>query len=434
MNRNRKLQGLFIVALLVAAWVHVELQPIHSKERSEASPASEWIEVRDHTTPRKLTIWAPHANMLTWEMESFKAQRPNVSIDIVSWEGEHKLTERYLDALAADMAPDIMIFSHRMLGSLNSTDKLADLSQSTIPLQAFRSEMGEYLWSIHHSIEGKRMISIPFEVHPQVLYYRADLVKQAGFPEEPEELAELLEKPVNWTKLAEQLKKDKRWTLQWPQDLISTLNTGTFIFNRSLDYQRSSPFYERALTTSLLSKDYAANVSIYSPVGQQFIREGKLAMFMMPDWGESHLKEWAPEQAGLWRATRLPLNGYGIDIDSSKSIGITKQSKDKALAADFLTYVMANSGSYHWFKNTGPSPYLGQQHAAKLFWRVVQDQPADTLPTPLDQKAFQIWNATVDAAFIRDEQPGRALKDVKGNIMDALGVPQQQLKEYLKIE
>ncbi|MFC0211241.1 ABC transporter substrate-binding protein [Paenibacillus chartarius] len=377
-----------------------------------------------------LAIWTIGGS-LQYEVDTFQKSHPHVHIEVKNWDNELRLKELYLNALAEGTAPDIMMIPYPMLGAFSSSDKLADLTASPMNVPDMRQRMGEYLWNAHLSLDGKRLVALPFEAFPQVLYYRQDILKDAGFPYTPDNLASFLKEPANWNQLSKTLAERKIWLTQFDNDLIYMAHIGQFMYNRNLDYERSSDIFKKAYAASLMSKMNTANVSIWTSNGLELLKQGKLAMAIFPAWGEDVLSGWLPEQAGLWSAAPLPFGATGISQESSKSIAITAQSKNKAVAAEFLQYVFNESGTLRWYKDRQPSEFLGGQNAGELYLRLILDQPVQSVPTPLDDKAFQVWKSSIELSLSKNISPDEALKSVEADLTDVLSVSQQKLKHYL---
>lgn len=432
--KRRALYVFAVVLFYISVWGYVESirAELRSLPRTGDRAANAEEARRDSTEGVVLKIWAPEP-MLQQEIAAFETAHPTIDVQFTSLEHDPRPVETILTAFAQGVAPDIVVTNQKTLGAFNSTDLAADLSQAPFRLPAgFREEIGDALWDIHRSLEGDRLFAVPYDYHPYVLFYRADVLDELGFPSEPEALDAYMQTPAEWLRLAEALKTAGYWPMQWPDDLIRAAGNGRFFFTRSLEYARSTEMFQRVMEFSILSGESAANESVWSAEGQRALREGKYAMLMLPDWGEDLLTGWVPEQSGKWRATRLPLDASGIDIESSKSMIANAESRHPEAMAAFMNYVLETSGNWNWNRMKQPSDFLGGQHSAALYRRLVKEQPADTIPTPLDQAAFEAWESAVRLAVIKRLPPEEAIAGAEHRIMDFVRVPQRQLQEYLQ--
>ncbi|UJF32843.1 type 2 periplasmic-binding domain-containing protein [Paenibacillus hexagrammi] len=154
-------------------------------------------------------------------------------------------------------------------------------------------------------------------------------------------------------------------------------------------------------------------------------------MLNLPAWGEQKLQEWVPEQKGKWRVTRPPFGIIGNDMDSSNSIALTSQSKQKETAWLFIQYVCEQSGTMNWYINPKPSEFLGGQNAQELY-RTLTGLGSSGMPTPLDRKASEIWNRSIDEIINKNTSAEDSLSLLYQDIMDEVSIPYQQLLNYKK--
>lgn len=418
--------------LLLSAFIYAG--NAQSNKTTERIPhAVKWETEEDKQDEQEviLTIWSPKS-MLDYEIESFQEANPHIRVQFTSFQEEPRLAERYLNALAEGSAPDIMVLPQAMLGSFNSVDLIADLSQSHLDLTRYRESMGEYLWEIHQSLDGKRTIALPFEAFPFVLYYREDILKEKGYPVEPEQLAEFLREPDHLLKLAADLKQNNQWLFQWDSDLMTIVNNGQFLFDRDIEYQRESELYKHVIDTTLSFKDYAANISIWSPNGQEMLRNDQLVTVLMPSYGEELIADWAPNQAGKWRVTHLPLGMDAVDLHSSVSLAVSEHSKHKAEAEKFLEYVMNISTVFNWYESSPANSFLGEQNSGDLYLDVLRGNSSNAIPTPLDTRLFDVWYTSVEQSRRSQYSARDTLHAATLDIMDITSVAQEQLRQYLQ--
>jgi|GEM_PF-1892484 len=378
-----------------------------------------------------LKIWS-HKDFIGNEITHFLADNPHVRVEFTSFQNETRIVERYLNALADGTAPDILALSQAMLGSFNSVDLIADLQQSHLNLDQYRARMGEYLWDIHQSLDGESTIALPFEAYPYALFYREDILRANGYPHEPEELATYIKQPERWVKLVEDFHEKGMKVFQWETDLLNLINSGQFFFNRDIEYQRSSDHHRQVADVSLQVKDYAANMTIWNPNGQELLRNEQMIMVMLPAFGSSVLSGWLPEQAGKWRMTNLPLGIESIDLNSSLSFAITAQSQHKATAAKLLGYLMDTSTVINWFQTEPLNPFLGYQDSGDLSLEILKGHTPNTVPTPLDARLFDMWFASTDESLGYDIPAEQSIEAAEQDIMDATSVAQEQLQLYLQ--
>ncbi|WP_276352367.1 ABC transporter substrate-binding protein [Cohnella caldifontis] len=429
-----KIRSVLLVLLLIGVYLYVERDRGISGASAETEASVLQGERSDEpgtgAEKTELTIWSS-LPLSEYDISQYEAANPGIEVELNVMDNETQLVERSLDNLADGTAPDILVLSHRMLGTFNTIEKLADLSSPPFSIaENLRNDVGDYVWNIHHSLDGRRLIAVPYEIHPNVLYYRADLLQEAGFPTDPNELAEYLEAPGNWLKLTKEMSRRGVATTEWTNDAVRTIGGGQFLFDRKLNFMRSNDKYKQAIEAAAVSKPSSANVTIWNSNGQDQLKQGKLGMVMLPDWGEGTLAGWLPEQSGKWRATALPFGARAIDYGSSRSFAVSLQSRHKEAAAKFLNGILHSSGSMNWLRASKESVFLGGQDSAALYQRLIREQPAEAVPTPLDDTAFEIWSTTLEYAINKGMSAEDTLDAVQRQISDRLTVKQRQLVDY----
>lgn len=421
------------LALAIAAFLH----PGWNAGQLPADPAGpgpsgERPGTADRTEAATLTIWSP-APVLAYEIRQFEIKYPGITVEFVNMQDEPRLTDRYLDALAEGSGPDMLILPLSAMGAFNTIDLLADLDEAGVNTEKYRDRMGEYIWDIHHKLGSDKMFAMPFEVYPLVLYYRHDIMQDNGLPDDPGQLADFLADADRWVEIARQLAGKGIYIQQWQDELLGSMHQGEFMFDHSLGYARHDDRYRTMTDLAIRTRPYSASVSLWNENGRQMLRDGKIAMFVMPAWAEDHLASWVPEQRGLWRATRLPAGLAGIHLETSKSIVINGASPNVDWAAAFVTFVMDSSTVYNWFEWQRPSPAIGDQNSKQLYLSMIREYDSDTVPTPLDDRVFSHWRLAIMSALYNNLSTADAMAAAEQAVTDLASVSLDLLKQYLML-
>ncbi|UJF32844.1 extracellular solute-binding protein [Paenibacillus hexagrammi] len=215
----------------------------------------------------ELTIWAPD-RMFDYEIEQFQRRFPKVHITLTVLDNVPRLADYYLNALAEDKAPDLMVLRDRMLGDFNTTDKLENLLAAPYRAGKYQSSLGEGIWRQHSSMDGKRLVAMPYQSQPMVTFYRADVLKEAGLPDDPEALADYMEEPDRWLAMAKLLQEQDKWIVQWRRDTVDILNNGDYFFDNRLDYERGKESYLKSMKAAKQVRSLTLNMSMWIPPGR----------------------------------------------------------------------------------------------------------------------------------------------------------------------
>src|SRR5690606_21764714 len=98
---------------------------------------------------------------------------------------------------AGSGAPDVAQVEQGQFGRYVVGDLLEDLLQPPYDAGRYQELTSEYNWERWKSVDGLKLLGMPWDVTPGVFYYRQDLYEQMGLPSEPEELGDFLKDPDN---------------------------------------------------------------------------------------------------------------------------------------------------------------------------------------------------------------------------------------------
>ncbi|WP_127530842.1 ABC transporter substrate-binding protein [Paenibacillus kobensis] len=289
--------------------------------------------------------------------------------------------DEILAALDSNNPPDLIEFDYRLIQDLMNYDTFEDLSKP--PYNALFSA-DVYFPKLNmdrfRSLDGTKLVFMPHILQAGVTFYRADLMKKYGFPDDPEELGAYMESPERWMTMAKELAAHGERIMQTPAEayLAYTLSNG--FFNADGTYARNNSGFITAM--NLAKEAYASKLplgaSIWDALGQSALRSGELMMFISGEWADSRIQQWAPETADQWRKTRLPFNQYGII--NGYICAIPKQSKNKEAAWSYIQYQLHREQGY-----------LDSLELSKWY-----DKLTPIRLTPLDTAASSIWDKEVD--------------------------------------
>jgi multiple sugar transport system substrate-binding protein len=430
MKKTRKKVGFILLALILL------LTGCLTKASTE-DPDSQNPQENETATPTEeeaieLTLWAWYGG---WDdvIAEFNKKYPNVTIKVETSSYGDQAT-KYLGALAGGTVPDIMVIDSEYFGQFTSIAGLEDLRQSPYNAEKYKADFNPGLWNNSLSWDRSKLIAFPFASSPFVTYYRADIMEKYGFPSEPEELAKYMEDPANWLKIAETLRKDNIFITQWDNEVVRLYERSQTLFDQQFQLQRNNEDFIKALDLgkTVNQKGLDANVDVWTNIGADYVKDGKLAMLYLGTWGTEQIKAWAPESAGNWRMTRLPfgLNGWL----GSTVFTLPSQSEHKEMAWKFIefytteysiniglhgstpAYLPALSNPYDINKNG----FLGGQITYNITKELAKTMQPHLL-TPIDTKANSIWYKGVLSGIERDDDSKKIIDGIENDLISQLG-------------
>lgn len=398
-------------------------------------------------TKATLTLWA------AWPLDSwvtmFNSVFPKVTVKLVVMD---EIEGKLKTALAAGSgAPDLVFLDGGLMGNYNTIQGFENLLDSTYDAGQYKDAFSPAVWQRFMSLDGKRLISIPTDTAPAVTFYRSDIMEEAGFPSDPMELGEYISDPDNFINLAKTLQAQGKYVVQWDSEPLSIYTFGIGFFDRQLKWQRNTDQFVMGLELAKRFKQekLASNIDFWSDEGTQALASGKTAMTFLGNWGVDEIANKAPDTKGKWHTTNLPFGAFGGW--GGASLGITSQSKNKELAWEFIKMILltneyANkenitSGgtpaflpAYDMLDDVEkPNAFLGEQKTGHLYMDLIKNIP-ESISTPLDTKAQEIWDKGIQEALDKNIDPKTALQNIQDEVEKVLGGDIAKLKAQLGIE
>lgn len=313
---------------------------------------------------------------------------PHANLKIVKYEAAD--SEKVIKALASNEPIDMITYNREGFGNFNCIDGLEDLLQPEYDFDSIKSIFSERELKQCMSFDDNKLLALPFPEYPLVTYYRTDILEKHGIPTDPEELAKLMSTVEGWLSIANKLIKDNIYIIQWQEELLQKALRSYAFYDEDMNLIINNEKVRESLklTKEVSKSGLSSRYNIWIEEGRKAIKEGKIAMIYVNKWGEGTLNSFVPEQAGKWRATRLPLNMYGYQ--DSNYASIVSSSKHKAEAWEILKRYMVNEYSYVADKRNDKSEFLGGQKSMLLYEDLINKMPSRN-PTILDDKDYSIF-------------------------------------------
>jgi multiple sugar transport system substrate-binding protein len=420
----------------------------NSGGESTLDPAEVYVPTSDPNLEANLTIWAGDVNKLEPVVEAFQKHYPKIKVDLVS-QGL-VVAQKAQTAIAAGRGgPDIISYHFNDQGLFNNGAGLENLLDPPYNAGRFKDAFTEANWYRWSSLDGQKLYSMPFEHVPTMLFYRADILEQYGYPTDPEELAEYLSDTENYLDMAMTFKEDGMYMFtikDW--EMISYLGDRGF-FDENLNYARTEDKLVEIL--DLMKRQNQLGLipnllPVWDEEANQALNSGKLIMVEVESTFSRVLREIAPDTAGKWRATRLPT---GYSAQQGITMSILSQSKNKEAAWAFIEFAFATFEGQKalidsrridmvGFKPMWQLPeyrdykedFLGGQEINKISMELLEKAPMSR-PTPLDAKAKEIWIQGILDAIDKNMDSRAALQKIREDIEAAVSQDRQKLLEAM---
>ncbi len=341
-----------------------------------------------------LRFWAMgrEAEVVGELVREFEAEHPGIRVEVqnIPWTAAH---EKLLTAYAADGLPDLCQLGNTWvpefatLQALTPLQPWVDASDEVAPQDYFPG-----IWDTN-VIDGQ-LVGIPWYVDTRLLFYRKDLLREAGYDHPPRDWAE-------WERMNAALKQrmgagrypvlmplnefEPQLSLALQQDdpLLRDDDTrGNF---RSPGFRRALGFYANMYQQGWAPKMSETQIS---NVWDEFFR-GFTAFYLSGPWNIREFnKRQPPALQGEWGTAPLPgPDGPGAGIAGGTSLVVFRSSRHKEAAWQLIEFLSrpamqqrlhAIIGDLPPRRSAWQSPQLADDPLAAAF----RDQLERVKPTP----------------------------------------------------
>lgn len=324
-------------------------------------------------------------------LRAFERENPGlrVRVEQLPWSAAH---EKLLTAFAGDATPDLAQMGNTWLPEFVAVDALEPLDPS---IRGSRQvDLADYDSGIVDTnlVDG-RQYGVPWYVDTRVLFYRRDLLAQAGYPAPPRDWDE-------WMRMLGAIKQrvgPERYALLlplneyepmvalWLQQGEPLLRDGGRRGNfRSPGFVRTLQLYlamyERRLAPPVAHNEIAN-------VWNEFAR-GYFSFYISGPWQIGEFKRrLPPELQPAWMTAPLPgPTGPGASIAGGSSLSIFRRSPRKAAAWKLVEFLSRPQVQQQFYRLTGNLPARRSAWADGLaqdpYARAFRDQLERVRPVP----------------------------------------------------
>ncbi|WP_422011768.1 ABC transporter substrate-binding protein [Roseateles sp.] len=384
---------------------------------------------------RRLTVAAfPLVDVIAKDVLKTWAQRhPEVRAEVISRQYDDHHTAMTTALSTSGHLPDVIALEASYLGRFSLGTGLEDLSAPAFDAERLRDRFVPFAFQTARNREG-RVVAMPTDIGPGSLFYRADLLAQAGLTE-----ADLTRSWEDYVEAGAQLKARTGAYLigdvRLLKDIVVRAGTpageGQFFDNQGRA-QVTSPRFVRAfeLARKVRRQGLDARVEVWFNDWAEMLKRGRLATEISGCWMAGQMANWvAPGTAGKWRVAQLPENAYcsyggtyyAIPRRSAperkqlawqliQELTLDRQRQLEAFQSQdaFPALLAAQEGPFF----DQPVPFLGGQKARAL-WR----DAARRIPVVRMHKqqkfADEVVNGELDNVLEYGKPIARALEDAQ---------------------
>jgi multiple sugar transport system substrate-binding protein len=310
-----------------------------------------------------LRFWAMgrEGEVVTQLLPEFERMHPGIRVKVqqLPWTAAH---EKLLTAFAGDVTPDICQLGNTWVPELVALDALEPLDRyaaSSTIVDATDYFAG--IWDTNRI--GGKLYGVPWYVDTRLVFYRRDLLKDAGFSAPPRSWPE-------WTRMLAAIERESRpdrhaillplneveplLALALQQDEPLLRDDGRWGNFRSPGFRRALAFY-----LEMFQRGWApvvANAAI-SNVWNEFGR-GRFVFYVSGPWNIGELQRRLPaDQQQSWTTAPLPgPDGPGASIAGGSSLVVFRASRHQGAAWRLIEFLSQPTVQRQFYALTGDLP------------------------------------------------------------------------------
>lgn len=302
-------------------------------------------------TPGNLTVWAvgseDDAKVFQSAADAFNKANPGVKVTIqpVSWDDAHA---KDLAAATSGQGPDMITGGLSWGIEFGTKGAMVDLAQKYPDVVKNVQKLAQPgIYNSVKTLDGK-VYGVPADLTVMMMYYRTDLLKEAGIDKIPSTWDELT---TAITKL--QAKGSKGMASSWGN--TSWLGWYGFL------YGAGGSLYDAQCTkVNINSPEAVKSLQFYSELYTKYktptdstidfeggFEKGDYPILMQGNWDITGLESGHPGVKGKWAAAPIPAgpSGKKTAFIGGRMIGIMNFSKNQDTAAAFINYLYTDEAA-----------------------------------------------------------------------------------------
>lgn len=302
----------------------------------------------DENTETEITVWAWNvaAKALVESAKSFNQKYPKIKVNVQEYGLAQNVYERYSVILSSGVGvPDIIQIESDYVQTFAET-----YPQYFFDMNGYIDIEGKVdpsKISTSYDSEGK-LVSIPWDSGPVVMFYREDLFNQAGI--DINSIITFEDYISAGKKLKERFPNITMTGLPFTQDenlfrCLLVANKSYYLNNKGEITVASSKAIETLQMIKRLIDEGVAKNTINWDGGIVANKNGELASWIMGGWWGGTIKDQMPEMKGKWKIATIPAFPDGARASSSGGAGLSITASEpikQAAALEFIKESLMN--------------------------------------------------------------------------------------------
>lgn len=384
-------------------------------------------------------------------LKGFNEEYPNITVefDFTDSTSHHQALSTAL--AAGSNAPDVAMVEGGFIGQYNNSNALVNLKEEPYNAEQYKDDFIELKWNQGYSVDGSRLVAIPWDIGVGSYFYRTDVFEECGLPTDPDEVTKLMSTWDGVLKVAEAVyKPGERWLVPNAAYFYYMMFCNRDYYNKdlSLNLDRAGDVDCLNAVIEMRKNNWDMNVSMWSPEAYAGYESGACVSVAAGGWFGGSLKnDIDPNGSGHWAVAELP-GGIPRCNWGGSYLVIPEQSKNKEAAWAFVEYMLCTAKAQNemlkavdYFPAYTPAyddasiydegdPYFGGEKT-KALWASMAKEIKPAFNTMMDIAAEGCIYTSVNAG-LEDGLDAQGIKELLAkNIETATAeVRNQQIQVY----
>ncbi len=343
---------------------------------------------------RLVSVWAMgrEGEVIAQLLPQFRKLHPDIEVRIqqLPFTAAH---QKLLTAFAGDATPDLCQLGNSWIPEFVALQALEPLDQRlarSASVQA--SDYFPGIWDTN--IIGGTLYGVPWYIDTRLLFYRRDLLAEAGFADPPRSWEE-------WSRMLAAIKArvgPERYSVLLPLDEFAPLlvlaiqqpepllrEDGRYGNFRSPGFRRALAFYREMFQRQWAPPITGTQISnVWDELGR-----GYYSFYISGPWNIGEFKRrLPPEQQGTWMTAPMPgPDGPGASLAGGSSLVIFRRSRHKEDAWLLLEFLSAPEIQQRFYQLSGDLPprrstWRAAELASNVYAHAFREQLERVKPTP----------------------------------------------------
>nr|WP_237417044.1 sugar ABC transporter substrate-binding protein [Halobacillus litoralis] len=303
-----------------------------------------------------VTVWAmgEEGKKLKEFSKDFEEKNEGLTVDVqaIPWDTAH---DKLLTAVASGNGPDVVQLGTTWVPEFAEAGALLDLSEYMEDYPNFAKE-NYFDGSVTTMEHDDQVVGIPWYADTRVIYYRKDILKEAGYEEAPKTWDELKDAAQTLADRGEDsygLDIDRNdqitpFIFAWQNGYEANLEEGDLNFD-SPEFKEAIKYYTSYFEEGISQKQEGKDIV-------EAFKDGSKPMFFSGPWMINIINDQAPDLEGKWSTAVMPTKETNTSSMGGANLSIFESSDNVEGALKFISYMTDVDTQLSWLEESNTLP------------------------------------------------------------------------------